>query len=131
MLPPPLNTVTLGICMDLNAQPPSDWRLEEGPYEIADHCLATKSKILILLNAWLDSGEEPTEEQDWSTLNFWAARLRPLWNSSDEGTEPPPSAGRNDECETNPVGDGAETVVVVCNRSGQENGCCEHPSSAS
>ena len=98
--------------MDLNAQPPAQWTTIDGPYEIADHAAANRSNILVLLNAWLDSGiveEDETEEEgsDWSTLNFWASRLRPLWVNA--STRP--------DIET-----GHETVVVVCNRSGTENG---------
>lgn len=83
-LPHPLHTVALGICMDLNAQPPAMWTLEDGPYELADHCIQKKANVLILLNAWLDSGEELEDPRDWRTLNFWAARLRPLWTRTEE-----------------------------------------------
>ena len=77
-LPHPLHTMALGICMDLNAQPPADWTIEDGPYELADHCIETKANILLILNAWLDSGMIDADK-DWQTLNYWAARLRPLW----------------------------------------------------
>lgn len=92
--------------MDLNAQPPALWTTNDGPYELADYCLAKKADILVLLNAWLDSGVEPEEESDWHTLNYWAGRLRPLWIGSDD----------------NAKGEGHETIVIVCNRSGEENG---------
>ena len=78
-LPPPLNTVSLGICMDLNVQPPALWDLTLGPYEVAEYCIAQRTNLLVLLNAWLDSKESPEEETDWSTINYWALRLRPLW----------------------------------------------------
>ena len=112
-LPPPLNTVTLGICMDLN--PRSPWTVDGGPYELADHCLETESSLLILLNAWLDSETEEDREEDFSTMNYWATMLRPLWHRkvckpNDEG------AGLKKAREE------VETVVVVCNRSGIENG---------
>ncbi|KAI0279176.1 hypothetical protein BGY98DRAFT_463685 [Russula aff. rugulosa BPL654] len=77
-LPPLLNTVTLGICMDLNPESPS-WTLDGGPYELVDHCLKTGSSLLILLNAWLDSEEEKDMEDDISTMNYWTTMLRPLW----------------------------------------------------
>ena len=109
-LPPPLNTVTLGICMDLN--PRSPWTVEGGPYELADHCLETRSSLLILLNAWLDSENEEDREEDISTMNYWATLLRPLWyRKVDES---------NNEVKKAP--EDVETVVVVCNRSGIENG---------
>jgi len=100
-LPPPLNTVTLGICMDLNVQPPAIWT-SDGPYEIAEHCISSQTDLLILLNAWLFSGDDDDDGRDWGTLNYWASRLRPLW-----------AKGR---------AQGKETRVIICNRSGHENG---------
>lgn len=116
-LPPPLRTVCLGICMDLNPQI-QDWQREDGPYELASHCLSNKANLLILLNAWLDSNEEPEEEHDWHTLNYWAGRLRPLW--TDENSEvaaAEPSSTKKDDKHSS-----RETVVVICNRNGEENG---------
>ncbi|KAH9047681.1 carbon-nitrogen hydrolase [Lactarius hengduanensis] len=112
-LPPPLNTVTLAICMDLN--PRSSWTIDGGPYELADHCLETGSNLLVLLNAWLDSEKEEDRDEDLSTMNYWATLLRPLWYR--KGDEP------NDEgAELKKAPEDVETVVVVCNRSGIENG---------
>ncbi|KAI0087739.1 carbon-nitrogen hydrolase [Irpex rosettiformis] len=127
-LPQPLRTVALGICMDLNTQPPAIWTLD-GPYEIANFALEKKANILILLNAWLDSGEEPEEAKDWRTLNFWAARLRPLWATTeeleDEGEDSSSSDSGGEQRQTSVVdatAQGHETTVVICNRCGQENG---------
>lgn len=112
-LPPPLNTVTLGICMDLNPREP--WTIDEGAYDLADHCLKTGSSLLILLNAWLDSEKEEDRDEDISTMNYWATLLRPLWYR--KGDEP------NDEgAELKKAPEDVETVVVVCNRNGIENG---------
>jgi protein N-terminal amidase len=92
--------------MDLNPQI-DNWRLSEAPYELASHCISNKANVLILLNAWLDSEKDQNEAYDWSTLNYWAARLQPLWandeeNRSDdhdsESEEPPtlrPTASMN------------------------------------
>ena len=113
-LPPPLNTVTLAICMDLN--PRSPWTLDGGPYELAEHCLKTGSSLLILLNAWLDSEVEEDREEDISTMNYWATLLRPLWYRKDD--EP------TDEVKKAP--EDVETTVVICNRSGIENGKWSH-----
>ena len=113
----PIHTMALGICMDLNAQPPALWTLEDGPYEIAQHCIDKKVNVLLLLNAWLDSGREPDDAKDWSTLNFWAARLRPLWARSEEIEE-----GDEDESTADDYSDGKETIVIVSNRCGSENG---------
>ena len=82
-LPHPLHTMALGICMDLNVQPPAKWT-EDGPYELADFCLERRANVLVLLNAWLDSGRDPHEPKDRQTLNYWAARLEPLWARSEE-----------------------------------------------
>ncbi|KAI0304305.1 carbon-nitrogen hydrolase [Multifurca ochricompacta] len=123
-LPPPLNTVTLGICMDLN--PRSPWTLDGGPYELADHCLKTRSNLLILLNAWLDSGEEQDRDKDFSTLNYWTVMLRPLWYQKDND-----ELNMNSEtAEPGKAKEDAETIVVVCNRNGIENGTTFAGSSA-
>jgi len=105
-LPPPLNSVSLGICMDLNVQRPSEWTSIDGPYEIASYCLAENSNLLILLNAWLESPGDTGADHAWTTMDFWAQRLRPLWEQREE-------ISTNDKHEMN---------VVVCNRTGYENG---------
>ncbi|TEB40209.1 carbon-nitrogen hydrolase [Coprinellus micaceus] len=121
-LPPPLDTTTLGICMDLNTLPGSPWSsLEDGPYELASYALHQKTRLLILANNWLLS-EQPKApgddgKHDCNTLEYWAARLRPLW-ARGEGDV---GEGREKEGEEGERG-GEETIVVVCNRSGVENG---------
>ena len=100
--------------MDLN--PRSPWTINDGPYELADHCQKTGSNILVLLNAWLDSEEERYCEVDISTLNYWATLLRPLWYRNGDG------GSNGGVSETRGISGDAETVVVVCNRSGVENG---------
>lgn len=126
-LPPPIHTLCLGICMDLNPQI-DDWTRHDGPYELASHCLANKANVLVLLNAWLDSGNDLEESSDWSTLNYWAARLQPLWAGDEEDrsddhdseSEEAPTSTANGVDESGSKG--KETIVVVCNRSGEENG---------
>ena len=103
--------------MDLNPQIP-DWSLLNGPYEIADHCISTKSNLLILLNAWLDSQKELDETHDWSTLKYWAARTRPLWSNSDS-SEDDCNQNESNSSEDPPTD---ETLVLICNRTGHENG---------
>lgn len=137
-LPPPLRTVSLGICMDLNTQAPT-WTRADGPYELAEYCVERKTRVLVLLNAWLDSGERGEEARDAQTLGFWAARLRPLWGrdtpaeTNSEGEEdedadaeedaPEPNSKPNPDSELDSDSDGGhETLVVVCNRGGTENG---------
>ena len=110
-LPTPLNTVSLGICMDLNPQSHAVWTLEDGPYEIADYCRVNGTDLLILLNAWLDSGIDEDTAEDWHTLNYWASRLRPLWaHVGDDVNQPPATIEQR------------RTVAIVCNRCGEENG---------
>lgn len=118
-LPHPLHTMVLGICMDLNAQPPALWTLEDGPYEIAQHCLDKKANVLVLLNAWLDSCREFDDATDWSTLNFWAARLRPLWARSEDIED---EGGNEEEPSQREDSEPRETTVIICNRTGSENG---------
>lgn len=146
-LPAPLNTVTLAICNDLNVKsstshlplpdpsttpasqscpspstPP--WTLKDGPFELADYCVEHKTDLLVLLDAWLDSGESADDgdreaeetNYDWDNVNYWAARLRPLW--AKEGME----GGFVEDGDLQETNKGEETVVVVCNRFGDENG---------
>lgn len=155
-LPDPLRRVTLGICMDINVQPPAEWTSLEGPYELATHTLSQRSNVLILLNNWLQSDEDKNTSDDerspsnanegdcpdgagpqhshthyndkgdfaWATLNFWAERLRPLW------AKPASEDVENSIEKDDPESDGLEsneeeeTIIVVCNRTGEENGAC-------
>jgi protein N-terminal amidase len=106
--------------MDLNPRSPS-WTFDGGPYELAEHCLKTGSGVLILLNAWLDSEEEKDMEEDISTMNYWATLLRPLWFRMGDNNNR--SNGEEDAEPQNSILSAApETIVVICNRSGTENG---------
>ena len=107
--------------MDLNPQV-QDWSLAHGPYEIADHCISTKSNVLIVLSAWVDSQrklEELDEKYDWSTVDYWASRTRPLWS---DGNNSDSSEEEQDTLTSDPPLASNETIVIVCNRTGQENG---------
>jgi len=94
--------------MDLNVQRPLEWKSIEGPYEIASHCIAENSNLLILLDAWLESPEDIGEDYAWTTMNFWALRLVPLWEQRE-------GVSATEQREMN---------VVVCNRTGNESGEC-------
>jgi protein N-terminal amidase len=107
---------------DLNPQPPTPWTLAEGPYELADYCVQNKTRLLILLCAWLDSKEELKVEHDWHTLKYWAARLRPLWTKIRGETFQEEDEETNELDTVERAKRGEETIVVVCNRSGEENG---------
>ncbi|EKM51564.1 uncharacterized protein PHACADRAFT_150048 [Phanerochaete carnosa HHB-10118-sp] len=129
-LPHPIHTMALGICMDLNAQPPALWTLKDGPYEIAQHCIEKRANVLLLLNAWLDSDVEPDDAKDWSTLNFWVARLRPLWARSEEFSDADSDEDASEVAKPDDELPGPETIVIVCNRCGKENGVTFAGSSA-
>ena len=92
--------------MDMNVQRPLEWTSIEGPYEIASYCVAEKTNLLILLNAWLESPEDTGEDHAWTTMNFWGHRLRPLWELREA------VSGDNQ----------GEMNVLICNRTGTENG---------
>ncbi|RDB14856.1 Protein N-terminal amidase [Hypsizygus marmoreus] len=70
--PPPTLTLTLAICMDLNPFPPAQWTSTQGPYELAEYCVASGTKVLVMLDAWLFSwrdeggggGEEKGEDRE-------------------------------------------------------------------
>ena len=104
--------------MDLNPQIP-DWTQSHEPYEIAEHCISTKSNILILLNAWLDSKKLPSEVHDWTTLNYWALRTKPLWSNKIESDSSSPEEEQDTSTSDPRIN---ETIVIVCNRTGHENG---------
>lgn len=94
--------------MDLNPFPPREWTLSNGPYELASYCLEEsktgkeRTNVLVLLNAWLDSQSEPNERWDLATLGYWQARLQPLWEEDNSHL--------------------GETIVAICNRTGQDDG---------
>lgn len=100
----PLGRASLGICMDLNPFPPFVWDSKEGPYELASFSIENDTNLLIILCAWLDSKEHPEQPWDKNTVDYWLARLLPLWRR---------------------IGDqqvARDTIVVICNRAGAEGG---------
>lgn len=123
-LPPPLRTMSLAICMDLNPHPPNEWTSIEGPYELADYCLSKRTNVLILLDAWLDSGNEPDDKHDWDTLRYWSARLRPLWKSNEDTLVNSDDKDQQETLDKLDAQDapGDEMIVIACNRCGEENG---------
>jgi len=94
-----LGTISVAICMDLNPHPPNIWTSIDGPYEIADYCIENGVQTLILLCAWLQSGQLEDTPFDGSTASYWIARLRPLWRSGSD-----------------------KYTVIICNRTGTERG---------
>jgi protein N-terminal amidase len=65
-----------------------------------------------------DGAENEDHDYDLHNVNYWAARLRPLWVK--EGVEG--GFVEDDDLQTMDKGEVGETVVVVCNRFGEENG---------
>ena len=58
-------------------------------YEFANHCLDTKSELIVLSNAWLTHEFEPgsltlsdSMIPDSYTLSYWVERFRPLVDAS-------------------------------------------------
>lgn len=134
-LPHPLGPTTLVICNDLNVQQPAVWEsLEGGPYELARYCIRSRTRLLILLNAWLHPGEggeesddgtaadsrttlgkyEDTDEMEpsWEVMKYWAMRLQPLWASAANEIDKEPREHKVPD----------EVLVVICNRFGDEGG---------
>ncbi|KIO05275.1 hypothetical protein M404DRAFT_15340 [Pisolithus tinctorius Marx 270] len=146
-LPPPLGKTTIAICNDLNVHNSAVWNsLEDGPYELARHCVREGTRLLVLLNAWLkarneddeggdegeakrteegeDNGDDDVElEPNWETLNWWAQRLRPTWahhhpTIAEKEKEEQRTEHQINESSTEPK----DLVVVACNRFGDEGG---------
>ena len=88
---------TIGICMDLN---PWEFRAPPNHYEFANFVLVNDIQLVLLPMAWLKSADDELDvnEPGISTLTYWAARLEPL------------------------VKDAKTRTVVICNRTGEENG---------
>ena len=73
---PTLGRTCVAICMDLNPFPAADDDPER--FELAEHCIATRARVLILLNAWLrssynddDGAEFENESEDIGTVRYW------------------------------------------------------------
>jgi protein N-terminal amidase len=90
--------------MDLNPQPPAIWTSKEGPYELASFAIDNDTRLLVILCAWLDSKEHTEDQWDRQTVDYWLARLLPLWRHiDDQQTE-------------------KDTIVAICNRTGADGG---------
>lgn len=107
-----LQTVSLGICMDLNPMPNvTDW---PAPCELASFALSRRSRVLVLLCAWLRSEEDGNSPFSLTTIQYWIARLLPLWSKDSDALRPMDEYPASDEHD--------ETIVVICNRTGLERG---------
>jgi protein N-terminal amidase len=87
---------TVGICMDLN---PWEFTSPFTAYEFANFVLANDVELVLLPTAWLLPDEYDGDGgPSMSTLTYWIRRLGPLME------------------------DGVSRIVVVCNRTGEEEG---------
>jgi protein N-terminal amidase len=88
---------SVGICMDLN---PWEFIAPFSCYEFANYILANDVSLVIIPMAWLLSAEQESEsvEPSLATFNYWIKRFEPL------------------------VHDAKTRTVVICNRTGEEEG---------
>ena len=124
----PLQSISFGICMDLNPFPSS---MGGDPFldcELAEFAIQKNARILVVLCAWLNSGSSPDSQLDMTNINFWAERVRPLWerpavsaNHAGSGLEQLASVSGM-TVETSEAVEDRETIVVICNRTGIERG---------
>lgn len=85
---PTLGNVCVAICMDLN---PFQFRTSFEACELATFCLERDVDLLVVPMAWLLPKDETTNSHEskqsptWSapTVNYWAIRCRPFWDSMD------------------------------------------------
>lgn len=93
------------------------------PCELTSFALSHKSRVLVLLCAWLESdvehrGTENGPSSNWcmTTIQYWISRSLPLWST----TSPELRQAGGAEVPTPEEHD--ETIVVICNRNGSERG---------
>jgi len=109
--------------MDLN---PQDMDRDSFPVcELAEFAKQKNARILVVLCAWLHSGDSPDSQWDMTNINYWVARVKPLWKRQEtsvnnEGTSP--LLGPGTTSETSGAVEDRETIVVICNRIGIEQG---------
>jgi len=120
----PLQIIAFGICMDLNPHPPNTDDDLSPVYELAEFALQKNARILVVLCAWLNSGDSPDSQWDMVNINYWVERVKPLWErpgTSVDHVGASPHHFALDAGTTSKVED-RETIVVVCNRTGIERG---------
>jgi len=109
--------------MDLNPQ-----NLDDDSFpvcELAEFAIQKNARILVVLCAWLHSGDPPDSQWDIVNIDYWTERVRPLWERPEmsvihEGRSP--LLGLGTTSETLGVVEDRETIVVICNRIGVERG---------
>ncbi|KAG9057399.1 Carbon-nitrogen hydrolase [Serendipita sp. 407] len=111
-LSPALQDLTLGICMDVNPMP--DVMSLPAPCELASFALSKRSRVLVLLCAWLANEEDLQLRWCLSNIEFWIQRTLPLWSKD--------SPDLVSMSEYPAPDDHDETILVVCNRTGTERG---------
>jgi len=114
--------------MDLNPHPPNTDDDLSPVYELAEFAIQKNARILVVLCAWLNSGDSPDSQWDMVNIGYWAERVRPLWErpgtSVDHAGASPHGLAldQGTTSETPEVVEGRETIVVICNRTGIERG---------
>ncbi|KAI8984682.1 hypothetical protein BDF20DRAFT_816461 [Mycotypha africana] len=83
--------VGLGICMDIN---PYRFEANFRDFEFANYHLKENTNLILCSMSWLKSDSNPD-----STIKYWATRMLPLYQDSE---------------------DGRHTIFVACNRTGSE-----------
>ena len=115
--------------MDLNPQPSNT---DDDPppvyYELAEFAVQKNARILVVLCAWVHSGHSPDSQLDMINTAYWTERVRPLWERPEisvnhAGTSlHPPALGPSTTRETLEAVEDRETIVVISNRTGIEQG---------
>jgi protein N-terminal amidase len=108
--------------MDLNPL-----NLDDDPLvcELAEFTVQKNARILVVLCAWLHSGDSPDSQWDMVNIDFWTERVRPLWERPDISVNHARTSlhvGPGKTRETLEAVEDRETIVVISNRTGIERG---------
>jgi len=125
----PLQSISIGICMDINPHPPYTYDDFPPVCELAEFAVQKNARILVLLCAWLHSDTSPDSQWDMVNIEYWLERVQPLWERptisvDHSGSSPqqlslgPSTTGEGPEV----VVEDRETIVVISNRTGIERG---------
>ena len=124
----PLQSIALGICMDLNPHPPTTDGDLPLVCELAEFAIQKSARILVVLCAWQNSSDPPDSQWDMTNIGYWAERVRPLWELPGTSVDLagaslhhlPLDSGTTSE--TPEIVEDRKTIVVICNRTGIERG---------
>ena len=114
--------------MDICPHPPNTHDDPSPACELAEFAIEKNARILVVLCAWLNSGTSPDSQWDTENINYWAERVRPLWEWPVKSDNHAGSSlhqlalGPGTTRETPDAVESRETIVVICNRTGIERG---------